>query len=83
METEHGVDGIGSDAAAELRRAARTVEAVDVVESADGVALRGDAESVRSLRRALWARQLSAERFGQERLAAADASARGRLVESP
>ncbi|WP_436910489.1 hypothetical protein [Halosimplex marinum] len=81
MEIEHGIDGIGADATAELRRAARSVEAVDVVESADGVALRGDAESVRSVRRALWTRQLSAEQFGQERLATADASARGRLAE--
>ncbi|WP_436928808.1 hypothetical protein [Halosimplex halobium] len=84
METEHSVDGIGAEAAAELRRAARSVEAVDVVQSADGgVALRGDPESVRSVRRALWTRQLSAEQFGQDGLATADASARGRLFGSP
>jgi len=83
MKFEHGGEGTNVDAAAELRRAARTVDAVEVVDSSgDGVALRGDRESVRSVRRALWARQLSAEQFGQESLAAADASARGELVES-
>jgi len=83
MEFEHGGDGTDADTAAELRRAARTVQAVEVVESADdGVALRGDPESMRSVRRALWARQLSAEQHGQQSLANADASARGRLVES-
>ncbi|QLH83742.1 hypothetical protein [Halosimplex pelagicum] len=84
MDFEHGVGGIGRDAAAELERAARDVDAVEVVESPDGsVALRGDSDAVQSVRRALWARQLSAEQFGQDGLAAADATARGRLAGSP
>lgn len=83
MRSEHTIEAERAGAARELRRAARDVDAVEVVDASErAVRLRGDAESMQSVRRALWARQLSAEQFGQDGLAAADASARGQLTRS-
>lgn len=58
----------------------RDFPAVEVVET-DGsdLAISGDDESVRQVKRALWARELSAEDYGQETLADADATARAQI----
>jgi uncharacterized protein HemX len=75
-----GVEEIETDAVRELRRATRDYPSVEVVDSSEGtVRLRGEPASIRSVGRALWARELSAQQFGQDRLAAADESVRSQL----
>lgn len=80
MKATQRTQRIQTEAKAELRRAVRDFPSVDVVGSGDQqLTLRGEQDSIRQVKRALWTRELSARDYGQESLAAADASARARL----
>jgi len=80
MEREQTVDGLTSDSATELRRAARGNERVAVADATDdAVRLVSDDGGLRELVRTLWVRELSAQEFGQPELAAADRAVRMRL----
>lgn len=77
MKSERTTARIRTAADRELRRAVRDFPSVDVVDAgADRLAVRGDQEDVRAVKRALWTRELSAKDHGQDELAAADAAAR-------
>jgi hypothetical protein len=80
MSSSPTVERIRHEARKELQRAVRDFPAVEIVETdGNALAISGDDESVRQVKRALWTRELSAEDYGQETLAEADASARAQL----
>lgn len=80
MKSNQTTERFQTEAKAELRRAVRDFPAVEVVDASEGgLTVEGDADSVREVKRALWTRELSARQFGQDTLAAADATARSQL----
>jgi len=80
MSSSLTVERVRPETRQELQRAVRDFPAVDIVETeGNALAISGDDDSVRRVRRALWTRELSARDYGQETLAEADASARTQL----
>lgn len=83
MQRTYQTEVLETEAKEELRRAVRDFPSVDVVGSSDRrLTLRGERESIETVKRALWTRQLSARDYGQESLAAADASARTQIEQA-